>query len=119
MGLFSRKTKKPQNLMRFVLLDNPRWDRYLFVADFQADWGIDLDRYVLLSSEEDVLRANINGVTLMVTFMDEPLPERKTTGPEHAAHLVVVVSGGTSGQAAFMDQVLESLMKQDGAIEIV
>ena len=76
MGLFSGKRKKDEikSVTGFVLLSKPQWDRYLFCADFQSDWGIDLDAGKVIGLEdEDVVKARLGSVNLTVTFMDFPL----------------------------------------------
>ena len=121
MGLFSKKAKKePKNVIGFVLLSEPQWDRYLFVADFQADWGVDLDAGKILGAEgEDVVRGVLGGVHLTVTFMDFPLEnEDPPVQTAHQAHIIVLTDGESDKLETVRDQAIRSLLKQKHAIGI-
>ena len=118
MGLLSRKPKNEvKSVTGFVLLSRPQWDRYLFTADFQSDWGIDLDAGKVIGLEgDDVVKARVNGVNLTVTFMDFPLtnvdPPVQT---DHQAH-IIVLADGDGDLAAVRDQAMKSLQKQEAVV---
>ncbi|MBQ7507596.1 MAG: hypothetical protein IJT05_09740 [Lachnospiraceae bacterium] len=122
MGLFSGKRKKDEikSVTGFVLLSKPQWDRYLFCADFQSDWGIDLDAGKVIGLEgEDVVKARLGSVNLTVTFMDFPLKnEELPIRTDHAAH-IIVLADGEGELEKIRDQALQSLMKQEAALEKV
>ena len=118
MGLLSRKPKNEvKSVTGFVLLSRPQWDRYLFTADFQSDWGIDLDAGKVIGLEgDDVVKARVNGVNLTVTFMDFPLTNvAPPVQTDHQAH-IIVLADGDGDLAAVRDQAMKSLQKQEAVV---
>jgi hypothetical protein len=119
MGLFSKKNKQTtRSITGFVLLSEVKWDRYLFTADFQSDWGIDLDAGKILGMEgEDVVKGKVDGCNLTVTFMDFPLEnEEPPIETPHKAHIIVLVDGEGDALEKVRDQAIHSLMKQEAAV---
>lgn len=121
MGLFGNKKKEEHHDPKefenvgsfngFVLLDEPEWDKKQFLADFKADWGIELEDESSADNPDDDIAvfAHIGELTLMVGFTPVRVPngeaeiwaqanyrweEAVDVAKAHKATLIVGVKGG-------------------------
>lgn len=84
MGLFGKKNVKEEHhqpdsvgkFSGFVLLDEPEWDKKQFLADFKADWGIELeDEGSAENPDNDIaVFAHVGELTVMVGFTPVRVP---------------------------------------------
>ena len=86
MGLFGKKNKDEEiretefvnvgEFCGFVLLDEPEWDKKQFLADFKADWGIELEDEGSAENPDDDIAvfAHIGELTVMVGFTPVRVP---------------------------------------------
>ena len=68
---------KVGSFVGFVLLSEPNWDKQRFVEDFKKEWGIVISEDEEAENPEDenkLLYAVVQGMRVMVGFIDAPVP---------------------------------------------
>lgn len=148
MGLFGKNKKKKEehheaeefenvgSFSGFVLLDSEEWDKEKLIADFKADWGIELSETNDDDKEgaQELLFAQAGAYTVVVGYIGAPIPNGEAehwAGANfmwedavqvvsgHKAQLVVTIFGGDDDlleKGKIFVQTVCSTLKQDNAI---
>jgi len=151
MGLFGfgKNKRKSENkaenekyekgaFVAFVLLKEKKWDRDKFVEDLKSDWSIDISGQIDHEDAKykDIIYAETDGMRLMASFMDMPVPNGEVEHyaaanymwkdaveevKKHQAQIIIAVMGEEAGlleRGKLYTKAIVSALKQDSAIAV-
>ncbi len=131
----SNNEKRIGNFVGFVLLSKPEWDKEKFITDFSEEWEISIPKETEESEDENIIVAQIDDMTLAITFIPAPVPDGEAehyaaanymwqdaveVTKSHTAQILVAVLGENTliERAKLMTKAISTLLSQQNAVAV-